>query len=225
MATAAVGTGQAQRVTLHCVSWPAYVGIGEFLREQPIRLTYDRGSLEIMTTSREHERLKKLLARLVETLTVELNVDATSGGSTTCKREDLERGLEPDECYWIEHEPQMRDKDTYDSDIDPPPDLALEVEISRNVLDRLGIYAALGIPEVWRYDGEAIQILILGPKGEYQTSTTSKALPQVPVAELAQFLAMRHGLSETQLIRQFRDWVQQEAPGWTVKKPRGRKKK
>src|SRR4051794_16762874 len=103
MATATVT--QEQRVTLHCVSWAAYVGIGELLRDQPIRLTYDRGSLEIMTTSREHERAKKLLARLVEALTVELDIDLTSGGSTTCRREELERGLEPDECYWIEHEP------------------------------------------------------------------------------------------------------------------------
>jgi Uma2 family endonuclease len=225
MATVTAPAAQEQRVTLNCVSWEAYVGIGEYLRDQPIRLTYDRESLEIRTTSREHERAKTLLARFLETLTEELEVDLTSGGSTTCRREDLERGLEPDECYWIEHEPQMRDKDSYDPETDPPPDLALEVAISRNVLNRLRIYAALGVPEVWRYDGEAIQILLPGLKGEYQKSATSRALPQVPVAELARFLALRQGWSETQLVRQFRDWVRQEAPGWTLKKPRGRKKK
>jgi Uma2 family endonuclease len=165
-----------------------------------------------------------LLARFLETLTVELEINIASGGSMTCRREDLKRGLEPDECYWVEHELEMRCKDSYDSDIDPPPDLVLEVEISRNVLNRPSIYAALGIPEVWRYDGEAIQILILGPKGEYQVATTSKALPQVPVAELARFLAMRQELGETQLMRLFRDWLRNEAPGWTAKKPRGRKK-
>jgi len=223
MATATVT--QEQRVTLHCVSWEAYVGIGEWLREQPIRLTYSQGSLEIMTLSLDHEQAKTLLARMLETLTLELNIDVKSGGSTTCKREDLERGLEPDECYWIEHEPQMRSKSDYAPETDPPPDLAIEVEISRNVLNRLKIYAALGIPEVWRYDGQAVQILLLGPKGEYQASSTSKALPQVPVAECARFLALRNNLSETQLIRQFRDWVRQEAPGWAAKKPRARKKK
>src|SRR5262249_29254374 len=148
---------QEQRVTLHCVSWAAYVGIGEFLRDQPIRLTYSHGSLEIMTLSLEHERAKKLLARLVEALTEEFNVPAECGGSTTCRREDLERGLEPDECYWNEHQAQMRGKPNFDPETDPPPDLAIEVEITRSVLNRLGIYAALGVPEVWRYDGQTIQ--------------------------------------------------------------------
>jgi Uma2 family endonuclease len=223
---ATVSVPQEQRITLSCVSWEAYVGIGEFLKDQPIRMTYDRGALEITTLSRQHERVKTILARMLETLTVELGIDLTSGGSTTFRREELERGMEPDECYWIEHEAEMRDKDSYDPETDPPPDLALEVEVSRSVLNRLGIYAALGIPEVWRYDGETVQVLLLDPGGEYQPSANSRVFPQLPVAELARFLELRHTLSETQLIRQFADWVrQQQAAGWGAKKPSRRKKK
>jgi Uma2 family endonuclease len=149
-----------------------------------------------------------------------------SGRSTTFRREELERGLEADECWWIEHEEQMRGKAEFDPDADPPPDLALEVEITRSVIKRLPIYAALGIPEVWRYDGKTIQVLHLMPNGECQPSPSSKALPMVPVPELIQFLDLRHTLSETQVIRQFRVWVrQQQAAGWGAKKARTRKKK
>jgi Uma2 family endonuclease len=216
---------QQQRIVLN-VDWAGYVGIGEYLRDQPVRMTYDRGALEIMTLSLEHEQITALLARMVATLTEELNIDVCSGRSTTFRREELDRGLEADECWWIEHEEQMRGKDEFDPDVDPPPDLALEVEISRSVLKRLPIYAALGIPEVWRYDGRTIQILHLTANSQYQLAPTSKALPLVPVAELVQFLKLRHTLSETQVIRQFRAWVrQQQAADWGAKKSRGRKKK
>jgi Uma2 family endonuclease len=217
---------QEQRVTLSCVTWEAYIGIGEYLRDQPIRMTYDRGRLEIMTTSREHERAKKLLARIVEALIDELDIEVEDGGSTTFRREDLERGLEADDCYWIEHASAMAGKDGYDPDIDPPPDLALEVEISRNVINRLPIYASLGIPEVWRYDGTAVQVLNLQPNGTYERSESSRIFPQLPIAELSRFLDQRSSMNVTPLIRGFREWVrEQQETGWRAKKPRGRKKK
>jgi Uma2 family endonuclease len=138
----------------------------------------------------------------------------------------MEQGLEADECYWIQHAEQMCGKTTFDPDADPPPDLALEVEVSRSVLPRLRIYASLGIPEIWRYDGQAIHVLLRGANGEYQESPTSAALPMVPVAELSRFLELLRTTSETQVSRQFFDWVrEQHAAGWAVKKPRGRKKK
>ncbi len=222
---ATVSIAEERRYTMSDVSWATYVFLGDLLMDQPIRMNYDRGRLEIMTLSRLHERLKKLLGRLVQALTEELGIDVSDGGSTTCRREEMEKGTEPDECWWIQHEAQMRDKDTYDPEIDPPPDLALEVEISRSILDRLAICAGLGIPELWRCDGQTVGVLLLGADGTYHPSPVSKALPQVPVAELAQFLELRHTMSHTQLIRQFREWVREQAPGWTTKKPRGRKKK
>jgi Uma2 family endonuclease len=216
---------QQQRIVLN-VDWDSYVGIGEYLRDQPVRMTYDRGALEIMTLSLQHEQITALLARMVGTLTEELNIDMFSGRSTTFRREELDRGLEADECWWFEHEEQMRGKTEFDPHVDPPPELALEVEISRSVIKRLPIYAALRIPEVWRYDGKTLQVLHLASTGEYQPGSSSKALPIVPVAELVQFLDLRNTLSETQVIRQFRAWVrQQQATEWGAKKASRRKKK
>src|SRR5262245_59140266 len=138
---ATVSAPEQQRIVLK-VDWDGYVSIGETLRDQPMRMTYNQGALEIMVLSLEHEKFKALLGRMVEALTEELNLDLQSGGSTTFAREELDRGLEADECYWIQHEAQMRGKTSFDPDADPPPDLALEVEITRNIVKRLKIYAA-----------------------------------------------------------------------------------
>src|SRR5437868_3175450 len=104
---AAITVAQRQSVVLP-VNWAGYVAIGEAVRDRPIRMTYYRGRLEIMVNSLEHEWANNLLARIVEALTEELNIDIHSGGSTTFRDEELDAGLEPDECYWIEHEEQMR---------------------------------------------------------------------------------------------------------------------
>src|SRR5262245_37165437 len=140
-----------QRLRLSCIPWEAYVVFTDQLGDQPIRVTYDRGEMEVMSPSNRHENRKRLLGRLLEALTEEMEIDIYSSGSMTCRREELARGLEPDECYWIEHEPVVRGRDDIDLDTDPPPDLALEIEISRSALDRMSIYAALRVPEVWRW--------------------------------------------------------------------------
>jgi Uma2 family endonuclease len=206
-----------QRFVLSGINWPTYVAFGNLLGERHIRLTYDRGEMELMTVSPRHERSKSLLARLVEALTVELDIDIASYGSMTCRREDLERGLEPDECYWIANEPRVRGHDDIDFAEDPPPDLVLEVEISRSVLDRLGIYARLGVPEVWRWDGETLRICLLGPDGQYTESERSLAFPFLPVTELVRFLAASATMSETKLLRSFQAWVREQiARGWST---------
>ena len=133
----------------------------------------------------------------------------------TCQREDLERGLEPDDCYWIAHESVMRGRTEVDFEVDPAPDLAIEIEISRSVLNRIGIYAALRVPEVWRSDGERVRVNILGEDGQYHESERSLAFPFLPIAELERFLKLAGTISETQLLRTFRVWVRdQAARGW-----------
>ena len=107
-----------------------------------------------MTTSPIHEIYKHLLGRMVDTIGEELDIPMFGQGSTTFNREDVDRGLEPDECYYIANAGRVADRSQLNLETDPPPDLAIEIEITRNVLDRLGIYAALGVPEVWRFDGE-----------------------------------------------------------------------
>jgi Uma2 family endonuclease len=204
-----------QRLRLSLVPWEAYVAFCDGLGERHIRMTYDQGEMEIMTVSRKHERNKKRLGRLVENLTEELDIDIAHGGSMTFRNEEMLRALEPDECYWIAHEAMVRDRDEIDLDVDPPPDVTLEIEISRSTLDRIGIYAVLGVPEVWRWDGETLSIHVLTPRGTYRASRRSKAFPFLPMDEFAVFLT-RADLSENHLIREFRAWVRENAAAWKI---------
>ncbi|MBM4071597.1 MAG: Uma2 family endonuclease [Planctomycetes bacterium] len=202
-----------QRLSLSAIPWASYVLYSDGLGQRHVRITYDRGEMEIMTLSPKHEGNKKLLARLVETLTEEMNIDIASYGSMTCRREDLLRGLEADEAYWIENEPLVRGRDDLDLDTVPPPDLTLEVEISRSALDRMSIYAALRVPEVWRWDGETLRVFLLTKRGTYRESNRSKAFPFLPLHELVKFLK-RADQSETQILRAFRAWVRKHARDW-----------
>lgn len=204
-----------QHFVLYNVDWDTYVTISDKLGERNIRLNYDGVNLEFMSTSLEHERAKKLLARLLEALTEEMDIAIISGGSLTCRRQDLDRGFEPDECYWIEHETPMRGRENIDFTRDPPPDLMLEVEISRSFVDRLALAARLGVSEVWRWNGKTLHILLLGPDGQYRESERSRALPFLPLAEFVRFLHPDVTQSDTKLLRAFRAWVREQmASGW-----------
>ena len=198
-----------QRLRLSGIPWETYVLYSDGLGPRHIRVTYDRGEMEIMTLSYKHEHKKRRLGRLVETLTEELEIDIASSGSMTCRRKNLKRGFEPDESYWIANEPIVRGRDDIDLEVDPPPDLALEIEISRSTLNRMAIYAALRVPEVWRWDGEVLRVLLLTARGTYRQSDHSKAFPFLPLSEFTQFLT-RTDLSETQLLRSFRAWVRKQ---------------
>lgn len=206
---------EEQRLRLSLIPWGAYVAIRDCLGERPIRVTYDQGEMEVMSPSRKHEREKSRLGRLVESLTEELEIDIDSGGSMTCRNEEMLRALEPDECYWIANEPLVRGRVDLDLDIDPPPDLALEIEISRSMLDRMSIYAALKVPEVWRWDGETLSVHVLTGRGTYRASKRSKAFPFLPLSDFAAFLG-RTELSETKIIRAFRAWVREKSSVWKI---------
>jgi Uma2 family endonuclease len=226
MSTAAIGVPAEQRLLLSLVSWEKYEQLAAWFEGRHVRLTYDRGDLEVMTLSHEHEYDKHLLGALVMMLAYQLDIDIHSAGSMTFKREDLDRGLEPDECYWIEHEPQMRGKRQYDQHKDPPPDLVLEVEITRGALNRMGIYAALKVPEVWRWDGERLHFCLLR-KGKYVEAPSSRSFPMLAAGEIVRFLQMHRTLGETKLLRAFSQWVrEQQEQGWPTApaKPPGPRK-
>jgi Uma2 family endonuclease len=204
-----------QRLVLTGIPWTTYKRLLRLFDNRHLRITYDRGELEIMTLSPEHERLKCLLAYLLLVLVEELGWNMASFGSMTMKRRQRRRGLEPDSCYWIQNEPAVRGRDRVDLRKDPPPDLALEVDVTHSSLDRLSIYAALGVPEVWRFDGQALAVHLLGTGKTYAESPQSRAFPFLPMTELVRFLGMRAGVSETELVRQFRAWVRDRiAAGW-----------
>lgn len=160
-----------------------------------------------MTLSFEHELWSNLLGRLIECLTLELGVPIEGGGSTTFSRAELDRGLEPDECYYLENEPRIRGKTEIDLSVDPPPDLAIEVEISRSAINRLGIYAALGVPEVWRFNGVALTIHRLTSPGTYTIVERSGHFPFLPIEELERFLQRRGQANQTALVQEFVNWV------------------
>jgi Uma2 family endonuclease len=202
-----------QRFVLPSVSWRAYERLLRVFADRPgVRLTYDRGLLEIMTLSHEHEKQDRLLGRFVVVLTEELGLPLQSGGSTTLRRRKRKRGLEPDECYWIAREALVRNKDKIDLRVDPAPDLALEIDITRSSLNRLAIYERLNFPEVWRLEGQTIVCYLLGSDGKYAVSTVSRAIPGLVVAELVPFLNLRGQMDENAIIRQFRAWVRQRFP-------------
>jgi Uma2 family endonuclease len=220
VAEQARGQGE-QRFVLRSVDWDAYRKVSDALKGRHLHLTYDRGTLELMTISPLHGNCSRLLGRLIVTLTEELGLPVRAFGDMACDREDLERGVEPDECFYLENEPRVRDKDAIDLRTDPPPDLVAEIDISRSSRRRLGVYGALGVPEVWRYDGEVLQVLRRDAQGEYQVVQQSLHFPRVPVQELAQFLARRNQTDDNSLVREFHAWVRQQL---AANQPRGKKK-
>jgi Uma2 family endonuclease len=203
-------TQNPNRVLLENISWQTYEALVKELEAKPgIRLNYDRGLLEIMTPLPPHESNKKLIGRLIEAATEELNIEIRSLGSLTCKREDLARGLEPDQCYYIQNELIVRGKDKIDFNQDPPPDLAIEIDITSSSLNRMEIYAVLGITEVWRYDGKSLKVYWLESE-RYHEYEFSPTLPQLPPAEILRFLQLAKTMGETSWIRLFRQWVKSQ---------------
>lgn len=199
-----------QYLLLDGISWSTYEALlRELEGRRRFRITYDRGRLEIMAVSHRHENRKTLLGRFVESLTLELDIPIHPGGSTTFKKELLKKGLEPDECYWIQNEPLMRKKLEFDIDTDPPPDLGMEIEVSRSALNRMGIYAALRIPEIWRFDGVRLIVCILGINGKYKEKDNSRAFPFLPMKEVERFLLDTEADNHTALMCSFHEWVRE----------------
>jgi Uma2 family endonuclease len=177
-----------EHIVLNDISWATYESLLREMGPSHYRVTYDEGDLEIMTLSFGHENAGRWLGRLIFFLALELQMALCSGGATTLKRSLRKKGLEPEECFWIAHEKHMRGKKEWDAASDPPPDLAVEIDITSSSLDRIGIYAALKVPEIWRYDGETLRVLVLGPGGKYKEKAKSPAFPRLPLAEFASFV-------------------------------------
>ena len=218
MSTVPARTVVRDRLLVDNVDWRTYTRLLHIFAERPgYRLTYDRGRLEIMSPLPEHEIDAEFLGRMAITLTEELGLTIMSGGSTTLRRRRRRRGLEPDHCYWIANEPAMRGKRTLDLHIDPPPNLAIEVDVTSSSLDRMSIYAALGVPEVWRLDDRTLTFHALGTNRKYTVVTHSLSFSLVTPADLMGFLAMCAGQDQNSVIRQFRAWVRQQLAGGGTK--------
>lgn len=201
-----ISTIAEHRVLLDGVSWQTYSALVDESEHASGRMTYDQGTLEIMSPLMPHESGKRLLGRMIEMFTLLRGIDIRSSASTTFRRTDLKRGFEADESYYIQFAAQMRSNRDIDLSIDPPPDLVVEVEMTRSAIDKLRLFASMGIPEVWRYDGKTLWIGSL-QKDKYIDAEFSHVLPDFPVELASGFLAQRFEISETELIRQFAELV------------------
>ena len=197
------------RVMLSGIPWEMYDQLRESEENWGVRMTYDRGMLELMSPSRDHESIKRLIGRMIETFTEEMNIPFRSLSASTWQRRDLAKGLEADECYYILNHHRVCQRREVDLNVDPPPDLAVEVEVSRSRLSRMNIYAALGIPEVWRWRKDELRAYSLSADGSYATREFSLNLPMLRVKDLEPFLDFEVSADETAWIRRFRVWVRE----------------
>jgi Uma2 family endonuclease len=165
-----------------------------------------------MSPTTEHEVIGNLMGRFVTVLTEEFRLPVLQGGSTTLRRRKHKRGLEPDRCFWIANEAKVRGVKRLNLRIHPPPDLAIEIDVTRSSLNRMRVYAKLTVPEVWRLDANALSILLLQPNGKYASSSQSLAFPRVTPSDLLRFLVLWETTEQNEIVAQFRQCVQSVKP-------------
>jgi len=217
MATATTTTGGVTRelaspgVVFHAVTWNDYEAMLRLVGERPIRVTYDQGTMEVFMPSLGHEGDAYLLGRMVDTLTEELEIPVEGGGATTHKRQDLDKGAEPDQCYWLrDNAERIRGKRELNLTVDPAPDLVIEVDVTHRSLDRLKVFSALGVPEVWRCDTRVLEFLHRQNRGTYRRRAYSRNFPTLPVDLAAQFLDRGRAGDKTAWIRSFRNCIREQ---------------
>ncbi|WP_414542717.1 Uma2 family endonuclease [Nostoc sp. CCY0012] len=198
---------RADRVVLYNISWQQFENLLQDLGEsRAARIAYDDGNLEIMTPLPEHEHYKEVISDLVKDIADTLDLDYESYGSTTWKRESRMAGLEPDNCFYFQNEAVIRGRLDLDLNQDPPPDLALEIDVTSKSLNRFPIYARLGVPEIWCYDSGELKIYLL-QNGEYVESETSLVFPSLPIRELPRFIEENRTEGRRAMRKAVRGWV------------------
>ena len=204
-----------QRVILSNVSWQTFEQLLKELGDnRTSRLAYDEGVLEIMTPLGRHENNNRFIDDLIRAIADELNLNLKKFGSLTLKRSKKLKGVEPDSCYYLQNEPLVRSKQEIDLDKDPPPDLVLEIDITSGSLNKRPIYAAIGVPEFWHYDGNKLQVFVLQQsKGDYQSVNQSPIFPWMPLNVIPRFISQSLVDGETAALRAFRAWVREQQKG------------
>lgn len=207
VASSPISSGDEQHLLLEDVSWEFYEHLLHEIGDRPLRVTFDGGSLEVMSPLNEHETWKTWIGFMVEALSVELDIPIRPLGSSTFRRKDLLKGLEPDECYYVQHAPDLAGKAQVDLAVDPPPDLAIEIEVTRRSIKRHPIYSALGIPELWTFGKSRLRVFHLSHGGKYREATTSKAFPFLPMDQFEAFLLRLGTERPTVVLREYRNWL------------------
>jgi Uma2 family endonuclease len=195
-------------VTSHNVSWEEYEELLEQVGEPAgLRISYDDGALKVMTLSHEHEKYTRFIEKLVTTIILRLRINILSFGSATMKRKP--KGNEPDACFYVQTADAIGNRVDIDFAIDPPPDIAVEVDIHHDSQDKFSIYAAFGVPEIWRFDGQALTIYLL-EQDRYHEAETSAALPMLTSEILTQFLVRLRDEGEFRALLAFDEWLQSQ---------------
>lgn len=198
----------SKRFVLEGISWETYEMLLRDRGDRPSpRLAFDRGRLEFMSPSQEHEHEKQLIGTLIVLWTIEKRIPQCGLGSLTIRKKHLLRGVEPDQCYYLRNEPLVRGKRELDFSIDPPPDLAIEIDVSRSSAEKLQVYAALGVSEVWLFDGECVNAHELTESGNYAPCEISPNLPGFPVASVGEWIERAFESDETTWAIRFQEWV------------------
>jgi len=195
-------------VILSNVSWKTY---DQFVQESMDKISnprfyFERGNLLIMSVSPEHEYYNRIIASLIDILAEAFRKNWLGLGSTTYLKDDIERGFEPDSCFYFDNEAKMRGVKRLDMSVHPAPDLIVEVDITSLSIFRQHIYADFSVPEIWRFDGEQIEILKL-ENGKYTAVPNSLALPPVTPEKLTEFIKESQTLSRLEWVNKVRDWA------------------
>jgi Uma2 family endonuclease len=194
-------------MVLHNISWETYERIlADHESSSVPRFTYDRGDLEIMSPRPEHEDTNWSIALSVAIITESLGIEYRALGSTTFKRRDLERGFEADSCFYVRNELRMRGKQTFDLTVDPPPDIVVEIDITRSSQQKHGVFASLGVPEVWSHDGGRLSMFSLQGSG-YIEIETSRELPGVTAKLISDIVAASPSMGRNEWTRYVRRLV------------------
>jgi len=195
------------RRVLFGVAWEDYLKLLDATADLYLRHTYDEGTLEMMSPRQEHDWLGKLIARMIETFALAADLPIKSIGSTTIRAAKGGRGLQPDQTYYLANEPLVRGKDTYDPQKDPPPDLAIEVDVTNTSLPRLPVFARVGVPEVWRLDEHRRLRFYRLTKAKYKEVENSIAFAFLKPADLMRFVNRRAEIGENAVVREFVEWA------------------
>lgn len=210
---------QALSVTLKQVSWQTYQALmKEVGGDRAWRIAYDRGVLEIRMPLAQHEEPKELIVDFVTVMVDELGIEIRKLGALTLEREDLNRAIEPDTCFYIHNEAVVRGKNINLPD-DPPPDLAVESDYTNSSLNKHAIYAAIAVPELWRYRKQTLEVYRLTASSDpgqgsasdrkYELSEQSMAFPFLPIAEVPAFIEQSRTIGHRAAVRLFRARIQE----------------
>ena len=196
------------KLVLHDVSWEEYEAVLDKLVDPAgLRIAYDDGTLQIMTTSAEHEKYARFLERLITVIQLRKRLTILSFGSATMRKRKKTKGNEPDACFYVQSAPLIGNRVDVDFEIDPPPDVAVEIDLHRDSISKFSIYAGLGVAEIWRYDGNRLKIDLL--EGEdYVSSNQSRALPMLTSAILTNSLRRMREEGDSRALLEFDNWIQ-----------------